>query len=158
VYVDLSEILFHIVFYSENTIGKYMFELLLLDKVMTEQHRCLTEAIYHEARGESYSGQLMVGFVIENRVMSDQFPNDFCQVIEQPWQFSFTHELPTRTMHEEDAAQFAAAVAEIIMTTPNPLPETVYYYHTHQVNPPWNYDLLDVYAVVGNHKFYEELY
>lgn len=43
-----------------------------------QDHSCLTEAIYHEARGESFDGQLYVGFVIRNRVESKYFPNDFC--------------------------------------------------------------------------------
>ena len=36
----------------------------------------LTAMIYCEARGESYEGQLAVGYVIMNRVRSTKFPND----------------------------------------------------------------------------------
>ena len=132
-----------------------MFEVAY--QVMEAQLNCLTEAIYHEARSESYTGQLLVGFVIKNRVMSDKFPDDFCQVIEQPWQFSFTHELGDRTMREKDAAEYAEAVAEIVMTSENPLPDEVLYYHTVDVTPDWNYNLLDQYKVVGNHVFYKEV-
>jgi len=132
-----------------------MFEVAY--QVMEAQVECLTEAIYHEARSESYTGQLLVGFVIKNRVMSDKFPNDFCQVIEQPWQFSFTHELNDRTMKEEDAAEYAKAVAEIVLTSENPLPDEVLYYHTVDIKPNWNYNLLDQYQVVNNHVFYKEV-
>lgn len=134
-----------------------MVELLLADQLLTEQHQCLTEAIYHEARGESYTGQLMVGFVIINRVLSDQFPNSICQVVDQPWQFSYNNFPTPLPMHEKESAEYASIVAEIVLTSLNPLPESVYYYHTHQVTPSWNYNLLDVYADVGNHRFYEEL-
>lgn len=132
-----------------------MFELAY--QIMDAQVECLTQAIYHEARSESYTGQLFVGFVIRNRVMSDKFPDDFCQVIEQPWQFSFVHELDDHTMREESAAEFAQAVAEIVMTSDNPLPEEVLYYHTIDIKPDWNYDLLTEYQVVNRHIFYREV-
>lgn len=118
---------------------------------------CLTQALYHEARGESYTGQLFVGFVIKNRVESDKFPDSFCQVIEQPWQFSFVHENPNREfLSEKESADWVKGVANIIMISQNPLPDDVLYYHADHVTPDWNYDLLEEYQSVGNHIFYAE--
>lgn len=125
--------------------------------VLQEQVDCLTEAIYHEARGEDYHGQLHVGFVIRNRVMSDEFPDDFCQVIKQPWQFSFVHELDDKVMYEEDSKEQAQHVAEIVLTSENPFPETMLYYHADHMTPDWNFDLLDQYKAYGNHIFYTEV-
>ena len=51
---------------------------------------CLATALYHEARGESERGQKAVAFVIYNRVKSGRFPDNFCKVILQKSQFSFT--------------------------------------------------------------------
>lgn len=127
------------------------------DFIMEEQVSCLTEAIYHEARGEDFIGQILVGFVIKNRVKSDKFPNDFCQVIEQPWQFSFVHELDTTTMYEEDARDYAEDIAHIVINSYSPLPNGVLYYHADHMTPNWDFNKLDLYKHHGNHIFYEEL-
>lgn len=119
-----------------------------------DQLECLSEAIYHEARGEDYHGQLYVGFVIKNRVMSDDFRDTYCDVIYAPSQFSYTHQLSDKTMYEADAKEFANDVAYIVMTTPTPFPDSMYFYHTTSINPNWNFNLLDVYVTVGNHVFY----
>lgn len=124
--------------------------------VLQEQVDCLTEAIYHEARGEDYHGQLYVGFVIRNRVLSNKFPNDFCQVIEQPWQFSFVHELDDKTMYEKEAKLYAEDIAKIVLTSENPFPTDMLYYHADHITPNWNFDLLDEYKAYGNHVFYKE--
>ena len=50
---------------------------------------CLALALYHEARGEPVSGQMMVAKVIVNRIQSNRFPNKMCDVVMQPRQFSF---------------------------------------------------------------------
>jgi spore germination cell wall hydrolase CwlJ-like protein len=45
--------------------------------------KCLAEAIYFEARGESLRGQLAVAQVVMNRVFSPFYPNDVCGVVYQ---------------------------------------------------------------------------
>ncbi|MEL7116266.1 MAG: cell wall hydrolase, partial [Pseudomonadota bacterium] len=47
------------------------------------QWRCLAEALYFEARGETVAGQVAVAEVILNRVDNRQFPNSICGVIKQ---------------------------------------------------------------------------
>lgn len=47
----------------------------------------LTAMIYCESRGESYEGQLAVGYVIMNRVRSTKFPNSLEAVLRQNNQF-----------------------------------------------------------------------
>lgn len=138
----------------------FCMEVLLvidLPDVSPVDLHCLTEAIYHEARGESFTGQLLVGYVIRNRVESDKFPDSYCGVVYQPSQFSYTHELKDKTMHETKAAWFAEGVAEIIVSSDNPIPEAVYYYHTTSIMPSWNFDLLDQFQIVDQHVFYEEV-
>lgn len=125
-----------------------------MSDVNPQQLECLTEAIYHEARGEDYHGQLYVGYVIKNRVMSDQFRNSYCGVINAPSQFSYTHELSDKTMYETDAGQVAQDVAHIVMTTPTPFPETMFFYHATSITPDWDFNLIEAYVTVGNHVFY----
>ncbi|MCS6760021.1 MAG: cell wall hydrolase, partial [Candidatus Devosia euplotis] len=47
------------------------------------ERNCLAQAIYHEARGESATGQLAVANVIVNRARSSKFPSTLCGVVYQ---------------------------------------------------------------------------
>ena len=51
--------------------------------LLEEEVDCLAEALYFEARSESFIAQLAVGNVIYNRVKSSKFPNTFCDVVRQ---------------------------------------------------------------------------
>lgn len=48
-----------------------------------KQVQCLAKNIYFEARNESVDGQIAVAFVTLNRVKSEEFPNNICDVVEQ---------------------------------------------------------------------------
>lgn len=50
--------------------------------------KLLANLIYCEARGESYEGQVAVGAVVINRVLSERFPNTVVGVIYAPRQFA----------------------------------------------------------------------
>lgn len=51
--------------------------------------KCLTDAIYHEARGEPLHCQEKVAMVIFKRTYSKNFPNSICSVVYQKGQFSW---------------------------------------------------------------------
>jgi spore germination cell wall hydrolase CwlJ-like protein len=52
-------------------------------KAKQNQVDCVAKAIYFEARGEPFEGQLAVANVINNRVKSSKFPNTHCGVVHQ---------------------------------------------------------------------------
>ena len=52
--------------------------------------KCMTDNVYHEARGESYRGQLAVMNVPLTRTRYSAYPTDVCKVIYQPYQFEWT--------------------------------------------------------------------
>ena len=127
---------------------------------------CLSEALYHEARGESEKGQLAVAGVIYNRVVSSHFPNTVCEVVEQEnsrgCQFSYRCDgLPNDPKREQDKAT-ASLLADAflnggrkemlqdagISTRHQPL-----FYHTTQIKPYWSKELRELYTV-ENHIFY----
>ena len=58
---------------------------------LNEQENCMAVAVYHEARGESLEGQVAVARVIMNRAASGKYPGTWCEVVKQPWQFSFVN-------------------------------------------------------------------
>src|SRR5687768_14010949 len=53
------------------------------------EQECLAGAVYFEARGEPIEGQLAVAEVVLNRAASGRYPPRICDVVTQPWQFSF---------------------------------------------------------------------
>ena len=120
------------------------------------QVACLTQALYHEARGESIAGQEMVAQVIRNRVHSPMFPDDYCSVIKQPGQFSFN---PNKGMIERGAYERAHDVAVNVMADNvrySPVDYDVISYHTSSVNPRWNPSKLKLARKLGNHVFYKQ--
>lgn len=120
---------------------------------------CLAVNIYHEAKGEPLSGQIMVGVVVSNRVRSKRFPATFCGVIEQYKQFSWfwdgLSDRPRDMRAYKRAKRVAAYIYEghkegTLFTYGNLL-----YYHALYVTPYWSREM--VYACrVGNHIFYQE--
>ncbi|MGI6226573.1 MAG: cell wall hydrolase [Peptococcales bacterium] len=57
-----------------------------------EEIELMAKAVYGEARGESYTGQVAIAAVIINRLNSSEFPNDIKGVIFQPWAFTAVHD------------------------------------------------------------------
>jgi hypothetical protein len=55
----------------------------VLDWGVAGENRCLAEAIYFEARGESEEGQAAVAQVVLNRVSSGLYPPTICSVVYQ---------------------------------------------------------------------------
>ena len=124
---------------------------------LDEQANCLATAVYFEARGESLQGQLAVADVVMNRAASGQYPSTWCDVVKQPWQFSFvtprTGQFPSIT----DAASWAKAqgIARIAMAeVVREVPASVLWYHADYVSPSWGSRLTEV-SQIGAHIFYK---
>jgi spore germination cell wall hydrolase CwlJ-like protein len=60
------------------------------EAVKDQERKCLVNALYYEARSEGSVGILAVASVIENRKNSSRYPDDYCSVINQRKQFSYT--------------------------------------------------------------------
>lgn len=129
-----------------------------------EQWRCLAEALYFEARGESVKGQFAVAEVILNRVKSRKYPNSICGVINQgtgkkfACQFTYTCDGKKEVISEPKAFARVGKVAR--MTIDGGLPKLTNgatHYHTKAVRPSW----ARVYprtATIGFHHFYRQQY
>src|SRR5690606_29914794 len=81
-------------------------------KVSDKELNCLATAIYFEARGESYRGQVAVGQVVLNRVQHRLYPSTICGVVYQnqhkrnACQFSFACDgIPERVTEKKPWAQ-----------------------------------------------------
>ena len=115
---------------------------------------CLSLALYHEARGEPVSGQMMVAKVIVNRVASPRWPSSMCNVITQDHQFSFYRKNKTPKPRDEEAWVKAQELAVRIINDPSILPYTTAdHYHTVDVRPVWRRKLHRI-VRIGKHIFY----
>ncbi|MEM6620134.1 MAG: cell wall hydrolase [Pseudomonadota bacterium] len=121
---------------------------------------CLTEALYFEARGESFKGITAVAEVIVNRKISSRFPNTVCAVISQGvggrpgCQFSYKCDGRPEVFREKRAYERVAKMAQLMLA--GRLPPTAngaLYYHTNAVRPRWSRTFRRV-AQVGDHLFY----
>ncbi len=122
--------------------------------------RCLAEALYFEARGETVKGQFAVAEVIMNRVRSERFPGSPCRVIHQgtgkkyQCQFTYTCDGYKDTIGEPQAFARVAKVARASLDgMAPPLTGGATYYHTTAVKPRWSKAFTRT-AQIGVHLFY----
>lgn len=122
--------------------------------------RCLAEALYFEARGESVKGQFAVAEVILNRVDSGAFPDDVCAVVRQgtgrkyQCQFTYTCDGHQEVIAEPRAFRRAGKIAYLMVSgAPRPLTGGATHYHTRAVSPRWAHRFART-AAIGVHYFY----
>lgn len=118
---------------------------------------CLTKNIYHEARGEPILGQYAVAQVTINRKRHSNYPNTICDVVMQPYQFSWTLDPSIRwTMPSEtDAWDRSYHIAKTVLENNVRVSglEKALFFHTLSISPTWR-DPDHVAMVIGEHIFY----
>ncbi|WP_254435838.1 cell wall hydrolase [Ruegeria arenilitoris] len=129
-----------------------------------ENFKCLAEALYFEARGESVRGQFAVAEVILNRVESSRFPDSLCGVIKQgtgkkyQCQFTYTCDGHKEVIREKKAYERVSKVARAAIDgVAKELTEGATHYHTTAVNPSWSRVYKET-ARIGVHIFYRHNY
>lgn len=120
-----------------------------------DEQDCLANAVYFEARGEPIDGQLAVAQVVLNRVASKHYPDSICDVVVEPWQFSFVQRGRIPAARRESAAwRKAVAIARIAEEdAAAKLRGDVLWYHADYVAPSWG-KRLDRQTKIGLHIFY----
>jgi spore germination cell wall hydrolase CwlJ-like protein len=135
--------------------------LQLDDKGRAKSIKCLTEAIYFEARGEPVRGQIAVAQVVMNRVFSGYYPNTVCGVVYQnashhlACQFTFACDGIPEVVREPDAYERARKIATETLDGQLWLPEVgkATHYHAYWVHPSWVHEMTKMYRL-GVHTFY----
>lgn len=116
--------------------------------MITEALMCLALNIYHEARGEPLEGQIAVAAVTLNRVADPRWPDTVCEVVYQPYQFSWTIN-PPQVLEPE-----AFALAQKIAQEATQDPSYGTHYHATHVRPSWSRKLA-LLGQIGDHRFYD---
>lgn len=135
-------------------------EQVVLEKLLRE-HRCLSEAMYYEARGEGVSGEKAVAEVIFHRLRSGKYGDSICNVVfagaSRPGcQFSFTCNGMIRQAKRPKEWTSAQYLAARILTGEVRLNNTTggaTSYHSTAVQPDWATALTKT-VKIGNHVFY----
>lgn len=126
--------------------------------------KCLAEALYFEARGETVKGQVAVAEVIMNRVKSSRYPDTLCGVIKQgtgrkyQCQFTYTCDGQSESIREPEAYERVGKIARAVLDGLSvTLTAGATHYHTTAVRPNW----ARVYTKtvrIGDHVFYRYNY
>ena len=133
----------------------------LAGKERVRAEKCLSQAIYFEARNEPVRGQVAVAQVVLNRVFSPYYPKDVCSVVYQnahrllSCQFTFACDGHPETIRERGAWSRAQRIAKQALDHKVWLPEVAKatHYHAVYVHPYWVREMKKM-VRHGRHIFY----
>lgn len=116
---------------------------------------CLTQNIYHEARGESVEGKIAIGHVTLNRINHEDFPNNVCDVVYDTCQFSWSCANVRNKPIDLDEWKETEKIAKEILQGKheNPVEGSVYYYNPRKSAPSWRRKYCSKYIDIENHRF-----
>lgn len=106
-------------------------------------HACLSEALYHEARGTAEEGLRAVGEVILNRASNPQFPESICGVIDQRYngscQFSYRCDSIPNDVYNEPAelARVQAVAMTLLTDRQTDITDGALFFHAASMVPGW---------------------
>ncbi len=117
--------------------------------ISTEERDILARAIHGEARGEPFIGQVAVGAVIINRVLSPNYPDTFHGVIYQPGQFCVVRDGQINLPPNQQAFDAAREA----LRGNDPTRGAIYYFNPNTAtNTSW-VKSREVTVIIGNHVF-----
>jgi Cell Wall Hydrolase len=126
------------------------------------EHRCLSEVMYYEARGEGEQGERAVAEVVFDRLAQGSHGNTLCDVIFEGagktfCQFTFACDGSMRKVKEAEAWRAAQVLAARLMVGELGQIEDIKgatNYHAAYVHPSWA-SRFEKIAKIGNHIFYK---
>jgi len=142
--------------------GDALFGGFTEDEFRARELRCMTAAIYFEARGEPRRGQIAVTQVVMNRVRANVYPDTICGVIFQgQWnrnacQFSFACDGKADRPNNKALWARSKELAREVMRGEHWLSDIGYatHYHANYVSPRWARRFERV-KQIGQHIFYK---
>jgi hypothetical protein len=142
--------------------GESLFGGFTEQEFRARELRCMTAAIYFEARSESRRGQIAVAQVVMNRVRASAYPDTICGVIYQgqsrrnSCQFSFACDGKPERPDNKVIWKNSMKLAQEVMNGKHWLTDLGYatHYHATYVNPRWARHFNKV-VRIGRHIFYK---
>ena len=141
--------------------------VLMSSRSKADELACLSEAVYFEARSESFIAQLAVANVVLERVKNNNYPDTICEVVRQGkyingqpirdkchfsyWCDGKPERIKNIKAYKEaiDAASLAMQGVKVDIT----LGAT--HYHANYVDPYWSKNPTFIYlGAIGTHIFY----
>ncbi|HEY1708277.1 MAG TPA: cell wall hydrolase [Rhizomicrobium sp.] len=128
------------------------------------EHRCLSDALYFEARGEGEQGEMAVAEVVFHRLQSGKYGRSICNIVysgadKHACQFSFACDgslLRPRTAAAWKRAQLLAAQIMVGQARLLNITGGATSFHALTAAPEWSGNLERT-AQIGNHVFYKTL-
>ena len=125
------------------------------------EHKCLSEVLYYEARGEGAGGQKAIAEVVFHRMNTGNYGHSICAVVYEGaghphCQFTFTCNGDLAKAKEDDAWRESEVLAAQILTGEVSLRNATggaTNFHAVSVTPDWA-DTMNVTTQIGNHIFY----
>jgi len=142
-------------------VAESVVEELIVSELAAE-HRCLSEALYYEARGEGVKGQKAVAEVVFHRMRTGNYGRSICAVVyegaQRPGcQFSFACNGELRNHKSPQAWLRAQILAARILAGEESLGDVTggaTNFHATSVQPGWANELQRT-VQIGNHVFYK---
>ena len=133
---------------------------VVLARLLAE-HRCLSEVMYFEARGEGEQGQKAVAEVIFHRMNKGNYGHSICAVVYEgvgtaTCQFSFVCDGSLEDRKSPEPWRQAQALAARILTGEEHLSDATdgaVNFHAASIEPGWTGDFVRT-VQIGNHIFY----
>jgi spore germination cell wall hydrolase CwlJ-like protein len=125
------------------------------------EHKCLSEVLYYEARGEGAGGQKAIAEVVFHRMNHGEYGHSICAVVYEGkghpgCQFSFTCNGDMDHPKQMAAWRESEKLAAQILTGQVPLRNATggaINFHAVSVSPDWA-DTMAKTTQIGNHVFY----
>ncbi len=128
---------------------------------MTRELKCLSEALYFEARGEQIEGQLAVADVIINRKNSSQFPSTICGVVSEgapkrhACQFSYNCDGKLELIYDKKTYRRIVKLSSMILNGAfSDVTNGATFFHASEVSPSWSKKFKKT-RKIGRHIFYK---
>jgi len=131
-----------------------------LTKYQLVEKECLIKALWHEGRGEPTKGIKDILSVIYNRKKHPDYPDSYCKIIHQPYQFSFVYKVkdkplkPANELDEEILDRIEQMAQDAVEGNfQSTLPSKVLWYANHKVVNTWTKQMTKI-KQTGEHNFY----
>ena len=128
---------------------------------MNRELKCLSEALYFEARGEQLEGQIAVADVIINRKNSSQFPSSICGVVSEgshkrhACQFSYNCDGKLELIYDKKTYKRIVKLSSMILDGSfSDVTNGATFFHASEVSPGWSKKFKKT-RKIGRHIFYK---